>query len=280
MIPKNKNTVIKTTPEGIYRGYIKSMILVLLPMIFLNFTTISFADKVPPRRRIPFKTGEKLTYKGTWGIIPAGELTLEVLTNETINGIEAYHFVMITKTNAAVDLIYKIRDRQDSYVDAGMTHSIFYKKKTESKHPRDVSINFNWEKMEATYTNFGKKKPPINILPGTFDLLALFYALRYQNLKENSEIYIPLTDGNLNIDVRAIVGKRDTIEIEGKMYDTIEITPNMKMLDKLDKDKVVKKDDHPQLKVWVTADEKKIPVKIRTKVGIISFDFDLVKTSR
>jgi hypothetical protein len=39
---------------------------------------------------------------------------------------------------------------------------------------------------------------------------------------------------------------------------------------------VVKKSDHPQLKVWVTADEKKIPIKIRTKVGIISFDFDLV----
>jgi hypothetical protein len=48
----------------------------------------------------------------------------------------------------------------------------------------------------------------------------------------------------------------------------------MVMLDKLDK--VVKKSDHPQLKVWVTADEKKIPIRIRTKMGIISFDFDLV----
>ena len=64
------------------------------------------------------------------------------------------------------------------------------------------------------------------------------------------------------------------IEIEGKMYDTIEITPNMGMMDKLDK--VVEKSDHPQLKVWVTADEKKIPIRIRTKMVIISFDFDLV----
>ena len=86
---------------------------------------------------------------------------------------------------------------------------------------------------------------------------------------------MPLTDGNnLNIEVRANVGKKEMIEIEGKMYEAIEITPNMVMLDKLDK--VVKKSDHPQLKVWVTADEKKIPIKIRTKVGIISFDFDLV----
>ncbi len=273
MMPQNKNTVIVSKPEGIYRGFTKFIILVLIPLLFLLFTLSSVADKAPARA-IPFQPGEKLTYKGRWGIIPAGELTLEVLPKQTINGIEAYHFVMITKTSALVDLIYKIRERQDSYVDTGMTHSIFYKKKTESEHPRDENINFNWEKLEATYTNFGETRPPIHILPGTFDPLGLFYALRLHNLIENSEIYLPLTDGNLNIDVRAIVGKRDMIEIEGKMYDTIEITPNMQMLDKLDK--VVKKSDHPQLKVWVTADEKKIPIKIRSKVGVISFDFDLV----
>jgi hypothetical protein len=270
----NKSTVIETRPEGIYRGFTKSIILVLLPIMFFAFTSISFADKVLPRGGIPFLPGEKLTYKGTWGVIPAGELTLEVLPNETIKGIEAYHFVMITKTNSAVDLIYKIRDRQDSYIDIGMTHSIFYKKKTESKHPRDENISFDWQKLEATCTKFGKKKQPINILPGTFDPLALFYALRFQNLKENSDIYVPLTDGTENIEVRATVGKKNIIEIDGKMYKTLEITPNMEMLDNLDK--IVKKSDHPQLKIWVTADEKKIPIKIRSKVGIISFDFDLV----
>ena len=129
MIPQNKNTVVVPGQEKIYRGLTKSIILVLLPIIFLNFTLISVADNVPSGREIPFQPGEKLTYKGTWGIIPAGELTLEVLPIETINGIEAYHFVMITKTSAVVDLIYKIRERQDSYVDAGMTHSLFYKKK-------------------------------------------------------------------------------------------------------------------------------------------------------
>jgi hypothetical protein len=275
MISQNKNTVIVSRPEGIYRRLTKSVILVLFPIMFLNFTLISVADKVSPGMEIPFQPGEKLTYRGTWGIIPAGELTLEVLPKETINGIESYHFVMITKTSKVVDLVYKIRERQDSYVDTGMTHSIFYKKKTESQHPRDESINFNWEKLEATYTNFGQSKPPIRVVPGTFDPLALFYALRLRSLKENSEICIPMTDGNnVSIEVMVNIGKRDVIEIEGKMYDTIEITPNMEMLDKLKK--VVKKSDHPQLKVWVTADEKKIPIKIRTKVGIISFDFDLV----
>jgi len=273
MFSKTKTTTIISRAEGICSGLSMYIVLFLFTIMFLAFTIVSVADKVPPMRVIPFQSGEKLKYRGTWGIIPAGELTLEVLPKETINGIEAYHFVMITKTNATVDLIYKIRERQDSYVDTGMTHSIFYKKKTESKHPRDISINFNWEKREATYINFGRKEAPINILPGTFDPLALFYVLRFQNMNENSEFYVPLTDGKLNIEVRTIVGKRAMINIKGKMYDTFEITPNMEIKDKLDE--VVKKSDEPQLKVWVTADEKKFPVKIRAKVGIISFDFDL-----
>jgi len=272
---QDKNTLILSIKKGISSGFTKYILFVLLSIIFLNFAVISTAAKEPDKV-IPFHPGEKLKYQGRWGIIPAGELTLEVLPLETLNGVESFHFVMITKTSKVVDLVYKIRERQDSYVDSGMTHSIFYKKKTESEHPRDENIKFDWENLKATYTNFGETRRPINISPGTVDPLGLFYFLRYQSLKENSEIIIPMTDGNLNIEVRAIVGKRSKVEIGEKTYDTIEITPNMNMLDKRDKDKVVKKSDNPQLKIWVTADEKKIPIKIRTKIGIISFDFDIV----
>ena len=73
---------------------------------------------------------------------------------------------MITKTNAAVDLLYKIRERQDSFVDGNMTHSILYKKREESKHPRDIIVNFDWDKLEATHTNFGEKSPPIQYPAG------------------------------------------------------------------------------------------------------------------
>lgn len=275
MISQNKNTIILSGSERMYRGLTRCALLFLFSIICLNFSAVGIAAEAPGRA-IPFHIGEKLTYDGRWGVIPAGQLTLEVLPKETINGVESYHFVMTTKTSKLVDLIYKIRERQDSFVDTGMKRSIYYKKKTESEHPRDEYIKFDWEKLTATYTNFGETRKPINIPQGTFDPLGLFYILRYHNLKENTEIIVPMTDGNLNIEVRAIVGKRDKVEIAGKSYETIEITPNMMMIDKLDKDKVIKKSDHPELKIWVTADERKIPLKLRTKIGIVTFDFDLV----
>lgn len=272
MISIDKDTDSLSKHNKLHNEFIRFIIIILLVTVFMSSVTIGFAGSAAGK--IPFQPGEKLTYVGNWNKIPAGELTLEVLPVKTINGIEAYHFAMITKTNATVDLIYKIRDRQDSYVDVGLTHSILYKKVTESKHPRDVSINFDWTKQEATYANFGKSKPPVKILRGTFDPLALIYVIRLQNLKENSSIYIPLTDGKNNIAIKAIVGKKDIMTIEGKKYDVVEITPDMTMMDTLQK--VVKKKTPPQFKMWVTTDEKKIPIKIRSKVGIISFDFDFV----
>jgi hypothetical protein len=255
--------------SGVYRRSEKPLILALILILFLHSSSISVSAKVIVRK-IPFYPGEELTYDGKWGPIPAGEVTLEVLPKETINGVEAYHFAMSTKTNAAVDLLYKIRERQDSFVDVNMTHSILYKKRTASKHPRDIIVNFDWDKLEATHTNFGEKSPPIRILPGSFDPLALLFILRLQDLKENSVIEIPVTDGHMNIDVKATVSKRDTIAIQGKGYPAFEVTPDMEKLDN-----VIKKSENPQLTIWYTADEKKIPLRIRSKVGIVSFVFEL-----
>jgi hypothetical protein len=240
-------------------------------LILILCSSLSSGSAKSLDRKLPFQPGEKLTYDGRWGVIPAGEVTLEVLPQETINGVEAYHFAMTTKTNSAVDLVYKIREREDSFVDVNLTHSILYKKREESKHPRDITVNFDWDRLEATRTNFGEKSPPIHIVPGTFDPLALLFILRAQDLKENSVISIPVTDGNMNIDVKATVIKRDTIEIHGQVYPAFEVTPDMEKLDN-----VVKKSENPQLKIWYTADAQKVPLRINSKAGIVTFVFELV----
>lgn len=255
-------------PCRICRKWIHSVPLSLVLVLLCSLCLIGGSPGIR-ERKIPFSPGERLTYQGRWGIIPAGEVTLEVLPRETVRGIEAYHFAMITRTNAAVDLLYRIRERQDSYVTADMGRSLLYKKKTESKHPRDVIVDFDWQKMESTYTNFGQRSAPIHIEPGTFDPLALFFILRLQELRESSVIEIPISDGSTNYRVRATIGKVGFIEIKGKKYPSIEVAPDMERLEG-----IVKKSENPQLKIWFSADEKRIPLKIQSQVGIVSFIFE------
>ncbi len=221
-----------------------------------------------------FRPGEKFTYRASWGMIPAGEAVIEVLPHKVYNGTRTHHFMMETKTNAALDLIYKIRERQDSYPDIGMTRTLYYTKKSTGEHPRDVVVTFDWEKMEATYRSFGQAEKPVSIRAGTFDPLSLFFVLRLRTLKEGAVLEIPVTDGKKLIATKASVARREKVVIGGKTYDTYLIVPEMERLDK-----VFGKEKEPDMKVWFTADERKVPVKIQTRVTVGYFVFELVSAS-
>lgn len=258
--------------SGIYRNHARCLVFVLT-FILLSLFPSTIAATRASAKSFPFHPGEKLTYRATWGFIPAGELTMEVLPMETIDNIQVYHFAMITKTSPTIDHIYRVRERQDSYCDIAMTHSILYKKVAEGEHPRDVIVNFYWDKLEATRSNFGEKMAPVHIVPGTFDTVSLYYVIRLKDIRENNVIEIPISEGDNNIMVKARVVKREMIKINEKVYDTFEVIPDM---EKLEAQHVVKKGDVPELKIWFTADDKKIPVRIQSKVKVGYFIFELI----
>jgi hypothetical protein len=221
-----------------------------------------------------FRPGEKFTYRASWGMIPAGEAVIEVLPFKVYNGIKTYHFMMETKTNAALDLIYKIRERQDSYPDIQMSRTLYYTKKSTGEHPRDVVVTFDWVKMEATYSSFGQAEIPVSIRAGTFDPLALFFVIRLRPLKEGGVLEIPVTDGKKLIATKASVARREKVVIDGTSYDTYLIIPEMERLDK-----VFGREREPDMKIWYTADERKMPVKIQTRMTVGSFVFELISAS-
>jgi len=220
----------------------------------------------------PFHPGEKLTFQLKWSFIPAGEAVLAVLPIETINGIKSYHFVMLVRTYPFIDIFYKVRNRIDAYTDVEMTRSILYKKKQhEGRTKRDIVVNFDWERSEAQYSNFGEKKNPVSILPGSFDPLSVLYAFRLHDLKENTEIEIPVTDGKKSILGKAKVIKREKIKLPGGIYDTYLVEPELRHIGG-----VFEKSKDAELNVWVTADEQRLPVKIKSKVIIGSFVAELI----
>lgn len=253
---------------------------VLLPRVLAAFLVMVFAVSFSlcsvkaETKGAPFRPGEKFIYRASWGVVTAGDAVIEVLPYNTYKGFRTYHFMMETRTNAALDLIYKIRERQDSYPDVQMSRTLYYSKKATGEHPRDVVVTFDWEKMTATYTSFGQAEKPVSIRTGTFDPLSLFFVVRLHTLKEGNVLEIPVTDGKKMIATKARVDRREKLVIDGKTYDTYLIIPEMERLDK-----VFGKEREPDMKLWYTADEKKLPVKIQTKMGVGSFVFELISAT-
>lgn len=240
------------------------LILALIALICYDYSEAA-------QKALPFNPGEKFIYKAKWRSITAGEISIEILPFTTINDIKAYHFVMKTKTNAKVDLFYRIRDREDSYVDMNMTHTLLYQKQEISEHPRNVKVTYDWQKMTATRVNFGETDDPIAIVPGTFDPVALFFVIRTKNLKIGDVLEIPITNGKTCLIAKASVICREKIAIGKRVYDTYMVVPDTERLEK-----ALKREDQAKLKIWFTADEKKVPVKIENQVGVGRFVFELV----
>jgi hypothetical protein len=225
-------------------------------------------------RTFPFRPGERLTFEARWGFIPAGVAVLQVLPLETVNGVRSYHFVMEAKTYPLVDVFFKVRDRIDAYADEKMRRSILYRKRKRGKKKKDVVVRFDWGKRQVHYANFGRPKDPITIPKGTFDPLSVFYAFRLSDLYEGVALKAPVTDGRTCIMGRARVIKREKITVASGTYDTYLVEPELEHIGG-----VFEKSRDAKLQIWVTADSRRLPVKVKSKVIVGSFYGELISAT-
>ncbi len=224
---------------------------------------------------IPFAPGEKLRFVLMWTVIPAGEAILEVLPMKTLNGQPAYHFRLTARSNAFVDLFYKVRDRIDTFVSADMSHAIEYThKQREGDNHKDVKVRFDAANSLAEYQD-GEKQKKSEIQPGTFDPLGAFYYSRLADFKSDGIIVCPVSDGNKSVQGQARIIREETIDIVSGTYETYLIEPDLKHVGG-----VFEKDKNAKIRLWVTADEHHIPVKIASKVAIGTFVGELMAVEK
>ncbi len=260
------------TPAGVYSPREMTHRTVLFLLVFrIIFAWLPVSAPAMDKDR-PFHVGEKLTFKLRWMFIPAGEAVLQVLPIETIGGVPAWHFLLTARTNAFVDNFYKVRDNINAWADKGLTRSLRYEKKQrEGKTHREVVVDFDWHLNLARYANFDRQRDPLPLLPGALDPLSAFYHVRGIDLDEGMIIQKPITDGKKCVIGMAKVVKRETIRVGEKSYDTYLLEPELKHVGG-----VFEKDKDATIKVWVTADRHRIPVRLTSKVAVGSFVGELV----
>jgi len=250
------------------KGLQRRRIVVYLILVFaFGLPVAAGAGGNPDRAPPPFTVGEKLTFKLRWGMFPAGKAVLEVLPPENINGEMAHHFVMTVRTNSFVDVFYKVRQRIDAYCDMGVTKSVLYKEvNSVNNTKRDAEIRFDWENMKAQWIDFGKAEEPISIKPGAFDPLTAFYFSRIMDPSQTKLVERPVTDGKKCVIGRARVVKRQKVKLWKRTYDTFLVEPEIEEVGG-----VFEKDKNAKIQVWVTADQRRIPVRLKSKVAVGSF---------
>ena len=129
--------------------------------------------------------------------------------------------------------------------------------------------------MTAQYVNGNDVREPIAITEGSFDPLSIFYWSRFPPLAVGGRLQRPVTDGKKHVLGVAHVVRRERIRVPAGSFDTFLIEPDLRHVGG-----VFEKSPDAKLQLWVTADRRRLPVKLKSKVVVGSFTGELTTYDR
>jgi hypothetical protein len=223
------------------------------------------------RAELPFGPGEKLSYDLYWTFILAGSSTLETLDPEIIDGRPVLHFRAQPKSTPFVDKFYKVRDTIEAWVDPAVTRSWQYKKdQQEGDYVRNYLVTFDMLGLTAYRYSKGAFKNAVSIPRGTFDPLSMLFLFRTKPLAVGYQFVAPVTDGDKYIVGTAKVIRKERVKTKAGEFDTLLVEPDVR-----DIGGVFRKSPDATLQVWITDDERRIPVRVQSKVIVGHFSMEL-----
>jgi hypothetical protein len=248
---------------------IKSIILLLLAVSI----TPGIAQKKGEFRKIEnnaFREGEKLTFDVKYGFVTAGIASFEIPAVKKISGRNAYHVTFEVNTVSTFDNFFKVRDRYETYIDVeGIFPWRFEQHIREGNYSRDFSAFFDQRKGKAK-TSGGEYEIPKYVN----DIVSAFYYARtldYSGLKVGDKIPLKNFYKDKVYDLDVVYHGKETIEVEAGKFDCVIVEP-------LVQEGGLFKNEG-SIMIWLTNDEAKIPVRVKTKVVVGSINSDLTSYS-
>ena len=218
-----------------------------------------------------FTYGEKLTFSVGYKFITAGYAVMAVGNKPvTVAGRPTYEVRFDVKTTASFDKIFKVRDRYATYLDTdGIFPWRFEQQVREGDYSRDFSANIDQRKNVARTT-----EGAFPVSPFVHDILSAFYYTRtldLKRMKKGQSFMLKNFYGKKTHDLRIRVLGRERVKTKAGTFNCIVIEP-MVAEGGLFK-------NEGSITVYLTDDERKMPVKVSTKIVIGTIDSELVSYS-
>ncbi|HCJ67447.1 MAG TPA: DUF3108 domain-containing protein [Elusimicrobia bacterium] len=214
-----------------------------------------------------FQVGEKLLFIVKWGVIPGGWATLEVPQEVTVNGRQAYRIISRAWTNSFFDIFYKVRDHNESWMDTESLCSLGYEKHLrEGNYSKDEKVIYD---QEGGFALVEGKNERILINSYTHDVLSGLYFIRTQNFTLGKTYFFDVNNNGKNWQLEVKILNREEVSVPVGKFDCWLIEPFLRHEGIFQ--------HKGRILIWLTADEKKIPVLMRTKIPLGSIDTELTE---
>jgi hypothetical protein len=228
----------------------------------------------------PFDGGEKEVYRATWnGMFSVA--TAEVYTTTAmVDGKKVYQVRVEAKTSRALDLIWKMRDTIKSTFDAktlAPAHFNFAQHENSRIINTDAKFDPAAKKWAVNRQQVGKRQKVYQFdSNNTLDPITAVYLARSTDFKVGDKLYFKLFGGRYQYLLELFVEKKEPVSLEsGKSVEAYRIIPRIQ--------NITKNGYAGRLNegvIWISADERRLPVKLSSKIAFGSVHLDLVEEKR
>ena len=221
-------------------------------------------------RNDAFGVGERLVFDVNYLNITAGEAVMAIPQTDSIAGRKCFQVTFTVNSTPFFSSIYKVEDRYFTYIDVdAIAPWRFEQHIREGSYRRDFVADFDQIRHVATTTE-GKYDIPEYV----HDIMSAFYFARlldYSNLKIGDGPTLSNFYKDKSYDLKVRFLGRQELEVEAGTFNTIVVEPLVK------EGGLFKSEG--RIVIWLTDDERKIPVRVNTKVIIGSIDTELKEYS-
>jgi len=225
-----------------------------------------------------FKEGEELTFKIRYGFITAGSAKMKVLT-ANYNNQKVYHLQTTAKSAGSFDWIYEVRDEVNSYVDYKYFYPLrFEKKLREGSYKVDLLTDYfpdellakvDYIRYDSDMKEKKRKNYDVTVPAYVQDILSSFYYIRLLELKIGRSVFLTNHEKEKVYNLEVLVHPREIVEVEAGMFSCIVVEPLVQG------EGLFKKKG--SLRVWLTDDDRKIPVQMKSEVLVGHITTELIK---
>jgi hypothetical protein len=216
-----------------------------------------------------FGVPEKLVYDLTWTGIKAGTAVQEIVSdgNET-------RIISTARSADWITVFFPVEDRIETVLSGSSPSRIGLPKVhrlkiREGSHRRDKEMHFDQSKGMVRYMdNLNGDRRVIPVPANTYDTLSSFYFIRTLKLEVGKPVFLSIIDNMKVWNVEVQVLRKEKIKTKLGSFDTIVIKPLMKSEGIMDR--------KGEMLIWLTDDQRLLPVKMKTKVKVGSITATLV----
>lgn len=247
-------------------------LLFLLVAISLSTSEVSWAKKNMKAENQAYKSGEKLNYTLKYGFIRGGYISLTV--KDTVwDGKKTQELELAAKTSGSVDILFKVRDRYVSYLNPLTEQPLkSVRDIREGRYTYYNEVTYDYSSLhQDSITIQSQKSGDVKVPSNIQDIVSAFYFARRYKFNDSMkpgeilEFTTYFSDEIFPLKIKYM--GTETIKTNFGRMECYLFHPVTEV------GRMFKTED--DMKIWITRDVNRIPIKIRVNLKVGAFTCEL-----